>query len=104
MAADHYSLAKALPRAVKWYVRPVASGWRRLRRRFVLDDNMKFLAFTMLFLIAERAVPYGVWGYIARASPWAEAEFVRRYKFDFVSKNPSWRPNGFLRLQRLHFA
>lgn len=40
---------------------------------------MKMIAYALLFLVAERAIPYCVWGVAARISPWSEREYIKRY-------------------------
>ena len=40
---------------------------------------MQVIGFALLFLIAERSIPYGVWGYACRASPYTEEEFIAKY-------------------------
>lgn len=44
---------------------------------------MKVIALVVLFLICERAVPLGVWGYAARLSRRTQREFIE--KFGLVS-------------------
>jgi hypothetical protein len=49
---------------------------------------MEVIGYALLFLVAERCIPYCVWGFSAYSSRYTEREFIARYGLASFPRTP----------------